>query len=156
MTDKVESDKAESAQREPNPEEQASSSELHSESQDALVTVELPIDVVAALSQLSHELGQTQNQVILEALRSTLGIGGIGAKPPEPASEPIHQTSPRSISSPSSSFASSSPTSPPLPEVTPLQVAHLQTELERLNARLTQLETLIPKVAELEGKSIAF
>lgn len=141
MTDKVESDKVESAQGGlSHLEEHASSSEVSDKLQDALVTVELPMDVVAALSQLSHELGQTQNQVILEALRSTLGIGN---PPPEPALSDQTQRTQQTATSPS--------TPPPT-----LDLAHLQTELERFNARLSQLETIIPKVAELEGKSIAF
>jgi hypothetical protein len=106
-------------------------------SSEEVVTVELPLDVLAALNQQRHQSGQTQMQVILNALRSALGLT---ATPPN-----SHSISHHSISQPLS--ASDAPA---------LELATLIAEIEQLKARLSQLETVAQRVEDLEGKSIAF
>jgi hypothetical protein len=73
------------------------------------VAIQLPLDIAEAIAQRMQQTGQTQTQVILEALRLAL-------RQKEAASLPA----------------------------------------EEIKHRLAELEALIPKVAILEGKLIAF
>lgn len=121
--------------------------------------VELPVDILVALSQQVHQSGQTQAQVILAALRSALKV--------EPVPPPFAPTTPQrnpeqiellpgshALDSTVSDRTISDPTTSD-PTATPL-TAPLLAEIEQLKLRLRQLEALIPKVNDLMGKSIAF
>ncbi|MBD3883441.1 hypothetical protein IFO70_16865 [Phormidium tenue FACHB-886] len=83
------------------------------------IDVKLPPEVAAAIAQRMEQSGQTQAQVILEALQIALRQ--------DPSSLP------------------------------PAQISVAQPdELQSLQQRVALLETLIPRLAVLEGKSIAF
>ncbi len=81
------------------------------------ITLKLPLEIANAIAQRMSQSGQTQAQVILEAL--ALNLKDM-SQDEEAASHPVLE------------------------------------ELEQLKRRLVELETLIPKVKMLEGKSIAF
>jgi hypothetical protein len=102
---------------------------------EEVVTVELPVDVLAALDQQRCQSGQTQTQVILDVLRSALGLS------PAPTD---------------SAHASQSAIPASNSDATALQSAQLMAEIEDLKTRLSQLETVMQRVEVLEGKSIAF
>ncbi|WAL60431.1 hypothetical protein [Thermocoleostomius sinensis] len=102
-------------------------------SSEGMVTVALPVDILAALTQHEEQSGQTPTQVILAALRSALGLSS-------PPSQSVAVSEP-----PLSTFDTSE-----LPSAT------LLAEIESLKARLCQLETVMQRVEALEGKSIAF
>lgn len=114
------------------------------------VTVELPVDVLAALDQYGHRSGRTQTQSILDALRSALGL----VQTPD-------QTSPASIH-PERSATDGNDSETEIPQTAISEAATqdtldtLRAEIEHLKHRLHLLEPLIPKVEDLVGKSIAF
>jgi hypothetical protein len=85
---------------------------------DRPVAVELPLAIAAAIAQRMEESGQTQAQIILEALQLLL--------------------SPAQVLSPDQPQSAE------------------DAELRSLKQRLAHLETLIPRMTALEGKSIAF
>lgn len=102
------------------------------------VTVDLPVDILAALEQQGHRSGQTQTQVILEVLRSALGLD-------QATFSQLQAEIQTGVPAPNGSTQAQ-----PDPSVC------LMAEVERLKLRLRQLEALIPKVEDLAGKSIAF
>lgn len=106
------------------------------------VTVDLPVDILAALDQQGHRSGQTQTQVILEVLRSALGLDQATFSQLQTGMQMGGQTG---VPAPNGSAQAQ-----PDPSVS------LMAEVERLKLRLRQLEALIPKVEDLAGKSIAF
>lgn len=91
------------------------------------VTVELPIDLVNAIQQHICQTGYQTGQTPTQAVLDVLRSAL--NQPPDP--------------------------NPSVALTRPLST-DLIAELHRLHARVTQLEALIPKVADLEGKSIAF
>jgi hypothetical protein len=108
------------------------------------VSVELPIDIVNAIHQHICQSGQTPTQAILDVLRSAVSQSTVHHSPSE---QPLPEQEP---SEPQIPGAGTLPGSSPLPPIDPI------TEIYRLSARLAQLEALIPKLADLQGKSIAF
>jgi hypothetical protein len=85
---------------------------------DPPITLKLPLEIANAIAQRMSQSGQTQTQVILEALATNLKETSLNEK--VVSAHPVLE------------------------------------ELEQLKQRLAELEALIPKVAMLEGKSIAF
>lgn len=109
-------------------------------SRQETVTVKLPVDVLTALGQHGYQSEQTQTQIILEVLRSALGLE---------STTDSHLTNLPAPKAPASHLAQ--------PTVETAKAAHvLMAEVEQLKIRLRQLEALIPKVEDLEGKLIAF
>lgn len=117
---------------------------------EARVTLELPVDVIAAINQRLGQAGQTQTEVILEVLRSALAGNpqpSDGSKPPDLQPSDLQ---PSDLQPPDRNL---NQTGSPIAETTvvdPIQ------ELQALKRRLIQLEQLIPKMEELEGKLQAF
>lgn len=104
--------------------------------QQETVTVKLPVDVLAALGQHGYQSEQTQTQIILEVLRSALGLPAAESHPSE---APALRPAPPTIETAATAASAS-----------------LLAEVEQLKIRLRQLEALIPKLEDLQGKSIAF
>lgn len=115
--------------------------------QEKPVTVELPVDVLAALDQYGHRSGQTQSQSqsILDALRSALGLV-----------QTSDQTSPASTHAERSAADADDSETTPSKTATEDTLDALRAEIEHLKRRLHLLEPLISKVEDLAGKSIAF
>lgn len=93
-----------------------------------VLPVELPLDITQAIEQKVQQSGQSQGQVILELLRSALGL-----------SQPSNEMSPQV------------PTPLPVDRSNRLvgDLCQLKAQWQALEARLSTLESL-------EGKSIAF
>ncbi|WP_416667529.1 hypothetical protein [Egbenema bharatensis] len=135
------------------------------EPSNPLTTVELPSELVDAIHQHCRP-GETATQAILEVLQSVLGqqqrADSEAVSPPSTSSLPIASNPPGTANSPSNATTSDaisdllthhlSPDHPPPQDLPP----NLTAALDRLAHRLTQLEVLIPRMADLEGKSIAF
>ncbi|GAB4380290.1 MAG: hypothetical protein Kow00121_36230 [Elainellaceae cyanobacterium] len=101
--------------------------------QEERVTIELPTTIVSAIQQQGQQSGRSQMEVILEVLQAAFK-GAPEIAPPLPP-----------------------PVVPATPEAAQhSSVADLQAEINHLKMRLAQLEPLISKVEQLEGKSIAF
>lgn len=124
----------------PEPErlESSASEPVSDSAPEATVTVELPVDILTALDRQGQRSGQSQTQMILEVLRSALGL--------EPAV--LSQLHAPAIGGEQAAHPADDSANP---SVTP-QIP----EVEHLKLRLRQLEALIPKVEDLAGKSIAF
>jgi hypothetical protein len=118
-----------------------------------LTTVELPSELVDAIHQHCRP-GETPTQAILEVLQSVLWqqqrADSVASSPPIASSSPSVSTDSASISD---LITHPLPPDHPPPQDLP---PNLTTALDRLTHRLTQLEALIPRMADLEGKSIAF
>lgn len=105
-----------------------------SQQQEEQITLDLPVDVIVAINQRLRQAGQTQSEVILEVLRSALAVDPDRSAVRKPVDRDSGQTH----------FPTIEATFQPI------------QELQALKLRLRQLEQLIPKVEELEGKLQAF
>jgi len=126
------------------------SNSKHDADQEKTVTLELPVDVIAALDQYIDRSGRSQTQSILDALRSALGL--------DQALDQITSASDNA----ESSAADTEDSKTSIPETvisetaTQITLDALIAEIECLKRRVHLLEPLIPKVEDLVGKSIAF
>lgn len=114
--------------------EQPSTQQMNHLEQEKPVTLELPVDVLAALDQRVYRSGQTPTQAVLEVLRSALGLSQTTSHPDHPDIFATHDSA----------------------NATQTKLIALTKEIEQLKIRLHHLEALIPKVEDLMGKSIAF
>jgi hypothetical protein len=97
------------------------------ESQKKLIPVQLPLDIAIAIEQQLKQSEQTQAQDIFEGLRAALGL------PSKQAAETSN-----------------------LEQFAEPATEKLREEFRLLKIRLTELESLVPKMESLEGKLTAF
>lgn len=114
--------------------------------QEETVTLELPVDILAALEQHVYQSGQTQTQAVLEVLRTALGLSQTTNSQVSPQDRP-------EISATNELTANSANATQTTTQTT---LIALTKEVEQLKNRLHHLEALIPQVENLMGKSIAF
>lgn len=138
MTDNLkpflgENDKSGDRETSPEPDRLPPSEQPDPKQPDKWVAIHLPSDVVAAIQQRMDQSGQSQAQIILHMLQSALDV----EHPPEAEAAIPKMTTP-------------SPVHPAEPSPDWINV------FETVKARLQHLESLIPKLEDLEGKSIAF
>jgi hypothetical protein len=133
-----------------------------------LTTVELPREIVDAIHQHICRTGETPTQAILKVLQSALhqqrAESDASVTPSSPLDSATIANDLPFSDRPSSDRLSNDlstggePTSEPStsPSLHHDVPSNLAATFDRLHHRLTQLEALIPKVVDLEGKSIAF